>query len=134
MKKIILAFTLLGMTSSIYAKKDQWVMLDQDEYGWTYLNHGYIKAVETDLNIVEFGYKYVYRYGVPSLKIKPRGYIQAIHQIHCKDKTRAYIKSQRFTPMGKALDKADAMSIVYFEPMDMSLPINLKLIKTVCKL
>ena len=77
-------------------------------------------------------YKYVYRHGVPSINIKPKGYIQAVHQIDCQNKARAYVKSQRFTPQGKALDKDDLFSGLYFEPMSMQLPSNIKLIKMLC--
>lgn len=134
MKKLWLIFVLLGISHTVFAnqKKSEWIMYDQDEYGWFYLDQNATQVTDADPNIIQIGHKYIYRYGVPSLKIQPKGYVQAIHQINCKDKTRAYIKSQRFTPKGIPLDKEGAFSTVYFEPMNQALPNNIKLLRTIC--
>ena len=130
--KHLLLLALVLCSSIASAKSHQWIMFDQDDAGWSYIDKATIKPVDTTPHIFEIDYKYVYRHGVPSINIKPKGYMQAVHQIDCQNKARAYVKSQRFTPQGKALDKDDLFSGLYFEPMSMQLPSNIKLIKMLC--
>lgn len=104
-------------TASYAEKSENWIKVSTDEYGETFINSNNVKRLDTQPDIVEYGYKYIYRYGVPSLQITPRGYIQAIHQINCLEKTRAIAKSQRFKPSGKAIDKDVPFGTIYFEPI-----------------
>lgn len=130
--KHLIMFSALVLCSITSAKSHQWTMFEQDDSGWSYIDKTTIKQIDQTPNIYEIDYKYVYKYGVPSLNIEPKGYVQAVHQIDCNNQARAYIKSQRFTPQAKALDKDDLFSTIYFEPMSMQRASNIKLIKMLC--
>lgn len=111
-----------------------WVKIYQDEYGKTYAARytGAAAVASVYPQAKRFGYKYVYTYGVPNLKIQPKGYIQAVHLIDCAEQTRAYETSQRFKPNGAAID-LDGTMPVYFEPMDLQVPEVEALYRYICK-
>ncbi len=132
--KALITLSIVIFASTAYATTpEKWVKVATDEYGQTLVNSNHIKSVAGQPSVVEYGYKYIYTYGVPSLQIAPRGYIQAIHQINCKEQTKATIKSQRFKPNGKAIDNATPFSTVYFEPIYDSHTDLMKVYKYVCK-
>ena len=133
LKKLILTSFLLFSITGYAATGDNWVKVSTDEYGETFVNSNHIKNVAGYPAVVEYGYKYTYKYGVPSLQIAPKGYIQAIHQINCKDRTKAIIMSQRFKPNGKAIDTETPFSTVYFEPIYDSHTDLMKVYQYVCK-
>ena len=118
----------------VQKKAPQWVLIHQDEYGKTLVQR-FIgnEAVSAEYpQAKRFAYKYVYTYGVPSLKIEPKGYIQAIHLINCAEQTRAYEMSQRFKPNGIAIDQDGTMP-VYFEPMNLETPEDKALYQYICE-
>ena len=130
----ILLVSILSFASYIQAAPiEKWTKVSSDEYGETFVDHHYLKRLTDDKNIVEYGYKYVYQYGVPSIGIPPQGYIQAIHQINCAEKTRAIIKSQRFSAKGKAIDELASYDSLNFEPIYDSQTSLMKIYKFVCK-
>lgn len=132
MKQGIMFLTFVLCSSMSLAKSPQWTVFDRDDAGWSYIDKTTIKSLNQAPHIFEIDYKYVYEHGVPSLNIKPKGYIQAVHQIDCQNKARAYVKSQRFTPQGKAVDDNNSFDTIYFEPMSMQLSKNIKLIEMLC--
>ena len=117
----------------VQKKATQWVLIHKGEYGKTFAQrYSENEAISTEYPQAErFGYKYVYTYSVPSLKIEPRGYIEAIHLINCTEQTRAYEMSQRFKPNGIAIDQDGHMPI-YFEPMDLQTPEVQALYQFIC--
>ena len=133
MNKLIALSIFLLATATHATLSEKWVKVSIDEYGETFVNSNHIKNVAGYPSVVEYGYKYTYKYGVPSLQIAPKGYIQAIHQINCKNRTKAIIMSQRFKPNGKAIDTETPFSTVYFEPIYDSHTDIMKVYKYVCK-
>ena len=115
-------------------KSSPWALIHQGEYGKTFVQRYTGKeAVSAEYpQVKRFGYKYVYTYGVPSLKIAPKGYIQAIHLINCAEQTRAYEMSQRFKPNGVVIDQDGSMP-VYFEPMNLETPEVKALYQYICE-
>ena len=118
----------------VQKKAPQWVLIHQDGYGKTFAQRFTgNEAVSAEYpQAKRFAYKYVYTYGVPSLKIEPKGYIQAIHLINCAEQTRAYEVSQRFKPNGIAIDQDGTMP-VYFEPMNLETPEDEALYQYICE-
>lgn len=133
MNKFISISILMFTTTTYATTSEKWVKVSTDEYGETFVNSNHIKSVAGHPSVIEYGYKYIYTYGVPSLQIAPRGYIQAVHQINCKERTKATLKSQRFKPNGKAIDMDTPFSTVYFEPIYDSHTDLMKVYKYVCK-
>ncbi|MDY6456182.1 hypothetical protein [Acinetobacter faecalis] len=132
--KALIALSIVMFASTAYATTpEKWVTVAKGEYGQTFVNSNHIKSVTGQPSVVEYGYKYIYKYGVPSLQLAPNAYIQAIHQINCKERTKATIMSQRFKPNGKAIDNATPFSTVYFEPIYDSHIDLIKVYKYVCK-
>lgn len=115
-------------------KSSPWVLIHQGEYGKTLIQRFTgNEAISAEYpQVKRFAYKYVYTYGVPSLKIEPKGYIQAIHLINCAEQTRAYEMSQRFKPNGIAIDQDGTMP-VYFEPMNLETPEDEALYQYICE-
>ena len=136
MKKAYLGaalFICAAATAHAAPKADKWVKIYQNEYGTTFadLHTAAAANVPVQAGVKKFGYKYVYTYGVPSLKIEPKGYIQAVHMINCAEQTRAYIFSHRFKANGTAMEKAVEMPR-YFEPMNLDSPEVNALYQYVC--
>jgi hypothetical protein len=130
----VLAASIILVTSLTNAETTpNWVKVSTDEYGETFVDSNHLKRLPENKKIVEYGYKYIYKYGVPSLNIQPKGYIQAIHQINCAEKTKGTVLSQRFTPQGKSLDKPVPYDKVYFEPIYDRFEDLTKIYKFVCK-
>lgn len=133
MKKLIAISVLMSATTIHATTSEKWVKVSIDEYGETFVNSNHIKSVAGQPSVMEYGYKYIYKYGVPSLQIAPKGYIQAVHQINCKEQTKAIIMSQRFKPNGKAIDTNTPFSTIYFEPIYDSHTDLMKVYRYVCK-
>ena len=132
--KMIFVASIFLLTALTHAETiPNWVKVDTGEYGETFVDTNHLKRLAENKKIVEYGYKYVYTYGVPSLNIQPKGYIQAIHQINCSEKTKGTVVSQRFTPKGKNLDKAEPYSRIYFEPIYDRHEDLMQVYKYVCK-
>lgn len=137
MKKIYwgVAFLMCAAVNVHAAPKTgHWVSVYQDEYGTALvdIHSAAAAALPEQAGLKKFGYKYVYTYGVPSLKIEPKGYVQAVHAVNCAAQTRAYLLSQRFKANGTAMEKAVAMP-GYFEPMDLSAAEVNALYQYICK-
>lgn len=86
-------------------KTGHWVKVYQDEYGAALadIHSAAGEALPEQAGLKKFGYKYVYTYGVPSLKIESKGHIQVVHAVNCAEQTRAYLFSQLSMCLSKNL-------------------------------
>ena len=136
MFKHVITVVPVSLTVSLAqtAHSDHWIRMHSDPYGSTHINSNTIKKVRGKKDIVEYHYRYIYRFGEPSLDIPPNGYQQSVQQMNCIENTYAVLKSQYFKSNGK-VDALDSVSTdVHFQPINEYYTDYMKIKRYVCSL